>query len=46
MLAAGIDLHGDDDLTPEECAIRVQESKNSFMEKIRSKVDISICEKK
>ena len=45
MMAAGIDLNGDEDLTPEECATRVQESKNSFMEKIRSQVDISICEK-
>jgi hypothetical protein len=46
MLAAGIDLNGDGDLTPEQCASRVQEYKNSFMEKIRSQVDLSICGKK
>lgn len=45
LLAAGIDLDEDGDLTPEQCASRVQEYKNSFMEKIRSQVDLSICGK-
>ena len=41
MLAAGIDLNGDDDLTSEQCASKVQESKESFMERVRTQVDIS-----